>query len=90
MDALRKGLIKPGAFLFHIDHHADFSLHSPALLDDDEKITDDQEEQLEEFVRTKLSVGCVHGRQITGVSKNPAVSRVFPCQNFPKRNKNHF
>jgi len=33
MDALRKDLIKPGAFLFHIDHHADFSLHSTALLD---------------------------------------------------------
>jgi len=56
MDALRRGFIKSGAFLFHIDWHADFAVSTLVLIDDNEKIADDQEKELEDFVRTRLSV----------------------------------
>lgn len=56
VDAFRKGFIESGALLFHVDRHADFSLGSSALLDDNNRIADDQEKELEEFVKTKLSV----------------------------------
>jgi len=56
VDAFRKGVAKSGALLFHIDRHPDFSLGSLALLDDNDRIADDQERELEEFVKTKLSV----------------------------------
>jgi hypothetical protein len=56
MDALKRNLIKPGAFLLHIDHHADFSVSHRALIDDHEKIEDDQTEELQGFVENKLSV----------------------------------
>jgi hypothetical protein len=56
MDALRRDFIKPGAFLFHIDWHADFALSSSTLVDDNERIADNQEKELEDFVKTRLSV----------------------------------
>jgi hypothetical protein len=56
MDALRRNQIKPGAFLFHIDRHADFGVCSTALIDDHEKIGDDQIAELQGFVENRLSV----------------------------------
>jgi hypothetical protein len=38
MDAYRKGIIKEGAFLTHIDKHLDFALHQNAILEEDRKI----------------------------------------------------
>ena len=55
-DAFRKGIIKSDALLFHVDRHPDFSLGSCTLLDDNDRIADDQEKALEEFVKNKLSV----------------------------------
>lgn len=54
LDANEKGFIKDNALLFHIDHHADFWLHGEKLIDEQEDI--DDEKELKEFVRTKLSV----------------------------------
>ena len=55
-DAFRKGIIKSDALLFHVDRHPDFSLGSCTLLDDNDRIADDKEKELEEFVKNKLGV----------------------------------
>jgi hypothetical protein len=55
-DAFRKGIIKSDALLFHVDRHPDFSLGRRILLDENDRIADDQEKELEEFVKNKLSV----------------------------------
>jgi hypothetical protein len=56
LDALRKDLIKSGAFLFHIDQHADFGVSSLALIEDHEKIGDDQTKELEDFIKNRLGL----------------------------------
>ena len=56
MDALRRNQIKPGAFLFHIDWHADFGVSSLALINDHEKIEEGQTGELQDFVENRLSV----------------------------------
>lgn len=53
MDALRKNIIRRGAFLCHIDYHLDFEFNYN-LLKEDEKISDDQEQALEIFIRDNL------------------------------------
>jgi hypothetical protein len=55
-DAFRKGVTKSDALLFHVDRHPDFSLGRRILLDDNDSIADDQEKELEDFVKNKLSV----------------------------------
>jgi hypothetical protein len=56
MDAYRKGIIKEGAFIIHIDKHLDFALHQNAVLEEDRKITYEQEEEHTEFVRKRSSL----------------------------------
>lgn len=54
MDALRKGLISRGAFLCHVDYHLDFEYTFDSL-NEDARIQDDQETELENFVRDNLN-----------------------------------
>lgn len=56
IDSVKKGIIKNGALLFHVDRHADFSLSSTDLTDEQEGIGIQQEKQLRMFVKNKLSV----------------------------------
>jgi len=51
MNSLRKGYIKKGAFLCHIDWHPDFHYPPLDILEENEKILDYQTEELEEFVK---------------------------------------
>lgn len=56
IDSVKKGIIKNGALLVHVDHHADFSLSSTDLIDKQERIGIQQEKKLRRFVKNKLSV----------------------------------
>jgi hypothetical protein len=56
MDAYRKGIIKEQAFLVHIDKHLDFALNQNAVLEEDRKITYEQEKEHTEFVRKRSSL----------------------------------
>lgn len=56
MDAYRKGFIKEGAFLIHIDKHLDFALHEKATLEEDRKLRYEQEKEHTEFIRNKSNV----------------------------------
>lgn len=55
MDAYRKGFIKEGAFLVHIDKHLDFTLHQKTVLEEDRSLKIEQEKEHTEFVKQRSS-----------------------------------
>lgn len=56
IDAYNKGVTKDAAFLFHVDHHADFFLTYDNLIDEQEKINNTDMKKMTDFVQKKLPV----------------------------------